>query len=57
MFVKTEKKEWKFGREKQREKMFKGLTTWLDVGSVTDALIAKKDADVWKDIITTAEME
>ena len=30
------------------EKMLAGLTNWLKVGQVTDALEAKGDKDAWK---------
>ena len=35
----------KCSREKQREKMLDGLTKWLKVGGVTEALKVMKDRD------------
>ena len=35
-------------RGKRREKMLDGLGNWLKVGTVTEALKAPRDRDVWK---------
>ena len=40
---------------KQREKMLDGLTKWLKVGRVTDALKVTTHRDVWKVMITYAK--
>ena len=47
--------EGKCSRRKQQEKMLNGLTKWLKVGQVTDALQAMKDRDVWKVMIPYAQ--
>ena len=45
----------KRSRGKQREKMLDGLTKWLNVGRMTDALKAKSDRDAWKVVIAYAK--
>ena len=47
----TEMIEGKCSRGKQHEKMLDGLTKWLKVGRVTEALKARRDRDLWKVII------
>ena len=41
-------------RGKQREKMLDGLTKWLKVGRVKEALKVTSDRDAWKVIIAYA---
>ena len=41
-------------RGKQRGKMLGGLTNWLKVGRVTQALKATRNRDAWKVMITYA---
>ena len=43
------------GRAKQREKMVDGLTKWLIIGGVRDALKATRDRDAWKVMIAYAK--
>ena len=43
--------EEKRSRGKQREKIFAGLTKWLKVRRVTEALKAKRGRDAWKVMI------
>ena len=38
----------KLSRGKQPEKVLDGLTKWLNVGCMTDALKATRDTDTWK---------
>ena len=40
--------EGKLSRRKHRQKMLDGLTKWLNVGPVTDAVKLMRDRDVWK---------
>ena len=40
--------EGKSSRGKQCEKMLDGLTKWLKVGRVTEAMEAMRDRDAWK---------
>ena len=40
---------------RKREKMLDGLTKWLKVGRVTDALTAMMDRDVWEIMIAYAK--
>ena len=40
---------------KQGEKMLDGLTKWLKVGRVTEALKATRDRDAWKVMIAFAK--
>ena len=42
-------------RGKQHGMIFNGLTKWVNVGHMTDALKATRDPDVWKNIITYAK--
>ena len=35
-------------REKHHEKMLDGLTKWLEVGRVTEALKVTRDREAWK---------
>ena len=42
---------------KQHEKILDGLTKWLKVGRVKEALKATRDRDAWKVIITYANKE
>ena len=37
-----------------REKMLNGLTKWLNIGQVTDALKVMRDRDGWKVIVLCA---
>ena len=43
--------EGKYRKEKQREKMLDGLTKWLKVGRLTDALKATRHSDALKVMI------
>ena len=45
----------KRSRGKQAENMLDGLTKCLNVGQVTDALIAMRDRDAWKVMIAYAK--
>ena len=45
---------WNGRGETQREKMLDGLTKWLKVGRVTEALKATRDRDAWKVTIAYA---
>ena len=40
---------------KQCEKSLDGLTEWLKVESVTEALKARRDRDVWEGMIANAK--
>ena len=40
---------------KQQQKMMDGLTKWLKVGRMTEALKARRDRDVWKVMIAYAK--
>ena len=43
----------KRSRGKQREKMLDGLTKWLKVGGVTNALKATTDTHAWRVMMRT----
>ena len=47
--------ERKRSRGKQREKKLDGLTKWLKVGPVIDALKAMRYRDVWKVMIANVK--
>ena len=47
--------EEKHSKRKQCEKILDGLTKWLKVARVTEALKAMRDRDVWKVMISFAE--
>ena len=47
--------EGKHSTRKQRENMLDGLTKWLKVGRVTDALKAMRDRDARKVMMTYAK--
>ena len=53
--VTTEMIEEKRCREKHQEKMLNGLTKWLNIGQVADALKVMRDRDGWKVIVLCAK--
>ena len=47
--------EGKLNRGKQRKNILDGLTKWLNLGRVTEALKVTRDRDAWKGMITYAK--
>ena len=46
--------EGKRSRGRQREKMLDGLSTWLKIEKVPNALSATRDRDAWRELIANA---